>query len=189
MSRVRVYDSEDIAQNMYETFTAREVKRRHKFSFNWPVVWQHVGDSLAIAYSSDKWRDKNDLEIYKHLAESRNRAFCTPDFLRDFDNPNESWSVIGPMVSFADVVMPDKFAILCIFEEIDLQLHTRGTDDRPRLGRGNEGIVKVTVGHGMLGGGQMQSGELFLFVYTDRDGPLVLVVGEELDILPDGIVG
>ena len=31
--------------------------------------------------------------------------------------------------------------------------------------------------------------EPFLFVYTERDGILMIVVGEELDVEKDGIVG
>jgi hypothetical protein len=195
MGRVRVYDSEHLAKNMRETFTDKKSTKRTKFPFTWPDTWQNVGDSLAIAYSSDKWADEGDLTPYKHLAESPNRAFCVPGFLRDMDNPKKEWPTIGPHVSFEDVPMPKHFAVLALFEEVNLKLHTKGTDEEPRFGRGDEGVVKVTVGHATLGGGMIRWSEEssrgdqpFLFVYT-KSGPLMLIVGEELDVLADGIVG
>jgi hypothetical protein len=192
MSRVKVYEAEDIARNIRETFTAKKAMKRHAFNFNWPSVWQNIGDSLAVAYASDKWKDDGDYELYKHLAESRNHAFCVPGFLRDFDNPKKEWPTIGPMVSFADVPMPREFAILALFEELDLQLHVDGTDDDPQFGEEDEGVVKVTVAHGILGASKIlweESPEPFLFIYTEKDGPLVFIIGEELDVLADGIVG
>ena len=61
----------------------------------------------------------------------------------------------------------------------------------------DDGVVTLTVRHGMLGGGQMlwsknengASDEPFLFVYTEQDGVMFIIVGENLDIEKDGIVG
>jgi hypothetical protein len=58
-------------------------------------------------------------------------------------------------------------------------------------------VVKVTVRHGMLGGSKIRWSEKYddmadqplLVVYTASDGPLVVIVGEELEIEADGIVG
>lgn len=198
MSRVRVYDSEDIARNIRETFTAKPVRHELRFPFTWPRHMQHVGDSLAVAYSSDKWRDDGDHIAYKHLAESRNHALCVPGFLRDFERPSEPWPAIGPMVSLDGMPMPKHFAVLALFEEVDLKLHTRGTDAEPGFGRAkDDGVVKVTVAHGFLGGGKIlwskkynsMEDEPFLFVYDEKSGPMMIIVGDELDIEPDGIVG
>lgn len=189
--RVRVYESNELARDMFETFTARSVEREVEFPFDWPSAWQHVGDSLAIAYSSDKW--DQDFTLYKHLAESRNRAYTVPGFLRDYDNPKEPWPTIGPRISLTDIPMPKHFSMLALFEEIDLRLHTRGNHDRPRFAVDeDDGVVKVTIRHGLLGGGHImwdEAPEPFLFVYTETDGPLILVTGEELAVESDGITG
>jgi len=196
VSRVRVYDAENIAREIRETFTAKYVQEVIEFPFVWPRTMQHVGDSLAVAYSSDKWRRDGDSIAYKHLSESRNRALTVPGFLRDFDRPSESWPTIGPTVSLDRVPMPKHFAVLALFEEVNLKLHTRGTDRKPGFGRGDDGIVKVTVAHGVLGGSKILwskkhdiPDEPFLFVYDERSGPLMMIVGDELDIKSEGIVG
>lgn len=191
-SRVRVYEAQDLAKNMREVFTDRPSTKKRRFDFDWPEVWQNVGDSLSISYSSDKWQDDRSMILYRHLAESRNQAFCVPEFLRDYDQPKKTWPTIGPYVSFADVPMPDSFAMLALFEDVNFQLHVNGTDDHPKFGKGDDGVVTVTVAHGMLGGGVFgwdDGEEPFLFVYTAKQGPLILVIGEELDVLADGIVG
>jgi hypothetical protein len=195
-SRVRVYDAQEVAKNIRETFTAKKSIEATRFPFHWPKIMQHVGESHAVAYSSDKWKNNGEYELYKHLADSYNRALCVPGFLRDFDNPSKSLKTIGPMVSFADVPMPKHFAVLALFEEIDLQLHVGGTNEHPELGHGDDGIVQVSIGHAVLGGSKILWSEVdnrpdqpFLFIYTERDGPLMIVVGEELDIEADGIVG
>jgi hypothetical protein len=197
MSRVRVYNAEEIARDIRETFTAKPVQKEVKFPFGWPRHMQHVGDSLAVAYSSDKWKREGDYIAYKHLAESRNRALCVPGFLRDFDRPSEPWPAIGPMVSFDRMPMPKHFAILALFEEVNLKLYTRGTHEEPGFGRGrDDGVVMVTVAHGMLGGSKILWSEKydvpdepFLFIYDERSGPLMMIVGDELDIREEGIVG
>jgi hypothetical protein len=157
---------------------------------------QHVGDSLGVAYSSDKWY--RDWTLYKHLAESRNRILCRRGFLRPFDDRGEPWPVVGPMVSFERVPMPKHFSVLARFEEINLCLHTRGTDARPQFGKHkDDGCVTVEVAHGMLGGGMIQWSKVgsrrgdtpLLFVYTEKDGVSMIVLGEELDIEADGITG
>ena len=93
--RRRVYDAEEIARGARETFAARAVEFRSEFRFGWPDVVQNVGDSLAVAYASDKWKKKKNgarpVELYKHLAESRNQALCLPGLLRDESAPEREW--------------------------------------------------------------------------------------------------
>lgn len=192
-NRRRVYDAEDVAREMRETFTAKNVREKINFRFDWPKRMQHIGDSLAVAYSSDKWRDDNEQTLFKHLAESKNRVFAIPGFLRDFDDPKKPWPTIGPMVDFTELPLPKDIAELALFEEVDLKLHTKGTDARPRFGRGDDGIVKVTLAHGMLGGGKLMWSKTnlqpFLFVYDEREGVKLFITGDELDVEADGIVG
>jgi hypothetical protein len=193
----RVYEARDVAKNYVETFKARPVEDEQKFNFSWPAELQCVGDSLAVAYASDKWKEKRgDDELYKHLAESRNRAFVAPGFLRDWDNTRKTWDVIGPMVSFATCPMPQHFAILGYFEEANLQLYVGGTDEEPEFGKKSEGIVTVEIRHAMLGASKIlwekdgeKKNQPFIFVYTESDGPLILITGKKLDIEKDGLTG
>lgn len=201
--RVRVYDAKDDAIRMTETFKDRPYEYVENLRHGWPRVMQNVGDSLAIAYSSDKWKQKNaagkrDIELYKHLAESRNRALVRPGLLHHYYEPNKRWPVVGPHVSLADCPMPKEYAVLARFEEIDLQLYTEGTNRRPRFAHDDdEGVVKVTVRHGFLGGSFIQwsaldegdEDEPFLFVYTATLGVLIVVMGETLEVHKDGIIG
>lgn len=201
--RPKMYDSRDLAIGMVETFKDRPYEQEIGYDFDWPVELQNVGDSLAVAYDSDKWkpRDENgkrEWELYKHLAESRNRAFVRKGFLKDFYSPKRKYPVRGPMVSFANVPMPGHFAELARFEEISLHLYTEGSTKNPRFSEDpNEGVVKVTVRHGMLGGSFIRWSQLdrrrkdrpFLFVYTEHDGVCMIIVGEELAVKKDGIVG
>lgn len=200
-NRVVVYDATQIAASMRQTFVDRAVERKLPYNWRWPTRLQNVGDSLAVAYASDKWepkgRDgKRRVELYKHLAESRNRCLAKPGILVDYYERDQHWPVIGPTVSFAggSVAMPNSFALLGLFEELALQLHTEGDDADPGFGPGaDDGVVHVALRHALLGGSMMKhrSGKLqpFLFVYTKQGGVKFIVVGEELDVEKDGIVG
>jgi hypothetical protein len=202
MTRRVVYDTRELAQNMRRTFADRPVEEEFRLNHAWPNILQNVGDSLAVAYDSDKWNKRRDdgtrvSELYKHIAESRNRALVRPGLLRSLWRPGVEWKVIGPLIDLGPIPMPAHFALLGLFEEIDLQLYTSGTDEAPQFGPDpEEGIVKVTVRHGMLGASAIRWREVgrgrdqpFLFVYTEHDGVLIVVVGEELGISKDGIVG
>jgi len=199
----RVYDAQDLAIGMTERFKDRSWEYQEDLPFAWPGYMQNVGDSLAVAYASDKWKPKNkrgkrEIELYKHLAESRNRALVVPGLLRDEYKPNRLWPTKGPLVSLENVPMPEHYAVLGLFEEINLQLYTKGTNFEPRFSRKkDDGIVCVKVRHGMLGGSYLRWSELhednedqpFIFVYTHSAGPCIIVVGEELDVHKDGIIG
>jgi hypothetical protein len=198
----RIYDANELARDMRKTFTAREVEKSEVVDIGpWPPkALQHVGESLAVAYASDKWKERDasgrrDIELYKHIAESRNQAYVKPGIFVDYFNPGTAVDMIGPRVSFADVPMPQHFAILGGFEEIDLRLHVAGTNERPRFGRGDEGVVQVSISGARLGASKFLWSEEagddqpFLFVFTKADGVLILITGDELDVERDGIVG
>jgi len=200
--RVRVYDAREDAIAMRETFVNRAVEYETDFPFHWPGVMQNVGDSLAVAYASDKWKPKNkrgrrELELYKHLAESRNHIFSVDGvitFPKKRKSGYERYPVLGPHVEFYDVCMPDAFAVLGLFEEANVQLYTEGSDEAAGFGEHeDDGVVTLTVRHGMLGGAKMITRpgyfKPFLFVYTASGGVYFLIVGDELDIEKDGIVG
>lgn len=202
-NRPRVVEARSIAAEIRRTFTDKDARREKELPFSWPARMQHVGDSLAVAYASDKWQKPGDYELYKHLAESTNRVLVVPGFLCAFDDTRRPWPTVGPVISFGGMPMPKHFAVLGYFEEADLRLYATGPASAPAFGRGkDDGVVKVMVRHGMLGAGKIRwsavgdgEDEPFLFVYTEarssgeRGGVKMIVVGDELDIEKDGIVG
>lgn len=195
--RRRIYEANDVATEYVQKFHARPVREERKFDFEWPGLLQHVGDSLAVAYASDKWKKQGDFELYKHLAESPNMAYVQPGLLRDW-NSEDKIRTIGPTISFRGVPLPKHFAILGYFEEANFRLHTKGTNNEPRFGdEEDDGCVAVAIGDAWLGASKIRWSETssgredqpFLFVYTEADGPLIIITGEELDVEKDGIVG
>jgi hypothetical protein len=199
--RAVVYDAADYSRNLRETFMDRPAEKRVLLDFTWPDVLQHVGDSLAVGYASDKWKKKGDYELYKHLAEdpqgAPNKVFCAPGFIVHYDSPQSRVRTIGPMVDFRKVPMPKEFAYLALFEESNLRLFTGGTDTNPKFGpKKDDGCIKVTVANAMLGASKIcwsqvsdREDQPFLFLYTETDGVLMVIVGSELAVERDGIVG
>lgn len=201
--RVRVVDAEQIAREMREVFAARPVEYMVELDFDWPSTLQNIGDSLAVAYASDKWKDldakgKRDIELYKHLAESRNRVLVKRGLLVDADDTDAAWPVIGPHVALAELPMPKHFAVIGLFEEACLKLYTSNGSGYHFSKAKDDGIVRVQLRHAFLGGSKIlwssndphdPGNEPFLFVYTEEDGILMVIVGDELDVQKDGIVG
>lgn len=196
MAKRRIYEANEVATEYVEKFHARPVREKREYEFSWPSRLQFVGESLAVAYASDKWKDKGDYELYKHLAESPNRAYVQPGLLRDWDSESPL-KTIGPMVSFAKCPLPAQFALLGFFEEANFRLHVGGTNKAPKFGKHeDDGCVAVSIGNAMLGASKIRWSQTsdredqpFLFVFTKSEGPLILITGEELDVEPDGIVG
>lgn len=195
--RVRVYDAVEMAAEIRATFQGKAAEQAIEFPFTWPRVVQHVGESLAVAYESDKWKAKGDFEAYKHLAESENHALCVPGLVHRYEDASETYPVFGPRVSLVGAPMPRHFAILGLFVEADLRLHVAGTNENPEFGDADDdGCVKLTIGHGMLGASKIlwskqgrRRDQPFLFVYTENDGVLMVIVGKRLTIEKDGIAG
>jgi hypothetical protein len=194
-NRARDPSERELAVRMRTVFADRPPKHQLRFHWGWPRVMQHVGESLAVAYSSDKWRADGDMLPYKHLAESRNVAFVRPGFLLTPEGVTSTGKVIGPRVSFARVPKPKYFAFLGLFEEANFRLFTSEQAGEPQLGKKpDDGCVQVLVRHGMVAGAHLmwrggRGPEPVLFVYTEREGVLMVVMGEKLDVQKDGIVG
>jgi hypothetical protein len=200
-----VVDAYEAAKHHREVFTKRDVTEERALPFSWPSDMQLVGDSLAVAYSSDKWRNDKKWILYKHIAESRNRAYVKKGFLYEYQRQSELAEVIGPVKSFGGVPMPKQIAFLGLFSEAHFVFFTGGTARHPTFSKGPDaGVKRIFVAHGLLGGGVIQWSKLdrhaedqpFLCVYTERDagrrdpgGVHMIIVGEELDIEADGIVG
>jgi len=203
-SRVKVFEADTIAKNIAQTFKDRPIEAEEVLDFDWPDVIQEVGESLGVAYDSDKWKPrgsdgKRDSEIYKHIAESRNRIYAEPSLIRPGDDTGLELKPTGPRLSLAaasrsgEIIMPESFAVLGRFMEANVVLHTGGTDESPkRAVRGDKGVVTFSVKHGMLGASKMKrNGRLqpFLFVYRRDFGVYFIITGDTLDIERDGIVG
>lgn len=199
-----VVDAHESARRYREVFTKKGVTDERHLSFSWPSEMQLVGDSLAVAYSSDKWRKDGEWVLYKHIAESKNRVYAKKDFFYDYRRQSARAKIIGPVKSFGGVPMPKEIAFLGLFSEAHFVFFTGGTDRRPTFsgGTSEEGVKRVFVANGLLGGGLIQwskidpsaSDQPFLVVYTERSardpgGVHMIIVGEELDIEADGIVG
>lgn len=217
----RIVDAEEIAASMRTTFANRAIEHRQTLPFDWPERLQNVGKSLAVAYGSDKWKKPNPrtkkrpVDLYKHLAESPNWAFCQPDIFYDADKPSERLDLLGPMVSLTDLPLPRHFAYLGFCDSVILQLFVEEGATGPVLGSGDDGIVVVQIASGQLGASKIRWNEVepyrsernafldeggdpddlvdfdqpFIFVYTEEQGVHMIIVGERLDIEKDGIVG
>lgn len=181
---------------MFETFTNRSVETETEFPFGWPATMQRVGESLGVAYGSDKWKPKKngrrDSEVYKHIAESRNLLFAVPGRIECVDG----YKPVGPRVRLAEIPMPDTFAYMGTFEEANAQLYRRSGRSFVLPDDPDDLVVAITLRYGMVGGSKIRwsavgagKDEPFLFVYTEDDGVVLLVVGEKLDVEADGIVG
>lgn len=203
-SRIKVFDAEDIARGISETFKDRPVENRETLKFGWPDKLQMVGQNLGVAYDSNKWKPRDaagrrESELYKHIAESPNRVYADPNLIQLEGNDGRLARTIGPKISLKQLskskgfAMPEHFAVLGLFMECNCILHTDGTDDGPLLPeRGDEGCFTLTVQHGMLGASKFMSGGTmrpFIFVYHPTGGVYFIITGDELDIEKDGIVG
>lgn len=180
---------------MFERFTDRPVEKVAKLPFDWPKQLQFIGHSLAVAYSSTKWerpnsRGRRKIHAYKHLAESENRIFARKGWVPDFD-------VMGPQIPFAGKApLPEDFAHLGLFELVDIHLFNAGSSKSPGFDPDDELIVEVEMGGARLGGSLLLwstvsdlPDEPFLFVYTPRGGVQCIIVGDDLAIHKDGIIG
>src|SRR5687767_9526930 len=141
MGRVRVYEAADLAKSMVETFKDRSVEYQEEVleDDDWPDRVRHVGDSLGVAYRSDKWKPKDDrgrraIEDYLHLAESRNRLLLPVDVDLGRKHGRNALPLLGPTVDMGSVPLPNSYAILGLFLELRVQMHVSGTNIVPRLG-------------------------------------------------------
>lgn len=177
-------DTERVARRIYEDFHDKPSRRRVKFDFGWPKVFQEVGRAEAQMYRSNKWKkNPREFEDYKHIAESEQRCYVVPNVLVD-DKTREPLKTYGDLVEFED--LPTHITILAALIGIQVRFY----DSRKRLPRGDKNLKELFLPQGMLGGARfVDSGEAFLVVYTKNAGVVMIITGEELDIEKDGIVG
>lgn len=169
------------AQRIRETFQDKPAAWDIHFDWTWPATLREIGVGMAVMYRSDKWKKPGNFEDYKHICESKTpwRLFASPDFTI------EGVRLAGPSAKLLSEKMPDTIAELALLLGVQCQLF--GKDGK--LPAGDEGIFQVTIARGKLAAGRTRSGEAFLCMYVQDEGPKLFLFGEELDVEKDGIVG
>jgi hypothetical protein len=183
-SRIQVVDAEGEARGMYERFYDKNPRRRTEFNFDWPTSVQEIGEARAEMYRSNKWqKNPKDFEDYKHIAESYQRCYVTPGFLRDYST-GKQMQTHGPTLEVKGP-MPKHFTILAPL--IGIQVRLYGPSGRKSRA---DDLYEIVVPRGMLAGAiHPETKETFLFVYTKAHGIGMLITGDELAVEKDGIVG
>lgn len=180
----------DVATKIRETFYDRPAEKQQNVPWRWPKSMREVGKCEAVMYASDKWqkgRGRNWLEDYKHIAEGMQWVLVRSGFLID-DDTRQPLEPPGPVIELSP--MPSAYAVLADVLGVQVQLYEEADNaDGYRLPDSDEGLYEIAIRHAKLGSGQFpDSKEPFLFVYTSA-GVEMLIVGEELNIEKDGIVG
>lgn len=184
-SRIEVVDTEGQALGMYERFYDKASRRKTEFPFQWPTKVQEIGEARAQMYRSNKWKSNpKDFEDYKHIAESYQRCYVIPGFLRDYST-GKPLKTYGPTLDVKGP-MPRHFTILAPLIGIQVRLYgPSGTRSRDE-----DNLYEITVPRGMLAGAiHPETDETFLFVYTKAQGIGMLITGDELAVEKDGITG
>lgn len=176
------------ARKLREAFYDRPVERQTTVPWQWPRAMREVGLNLSVMYASDKWKRRGDKEDYKHLSEGKQWVLARPGFLRQYNHPDRAVPVAGPTVDLGP--MPDSFAVLADILGVQVRLYERGGLQGYRLPSDPKaGYHQVVIPGAKLGAARFpDSGDTFLIVYT-KAGVDLLIVGEELDVKKDGIVG
>lgn len=179
----------DVATKIRETFVDRPAEKRQNVTWRWPRSMREVGKCEAVMYASDKWqkgRGRNWLEDYKHIAEGAQWVLVRPGFLVDAHDHREL-KLSGPDIDLYP--MPSSFAVLANVLGVQMQFYMPDDSAEGYALNGDAGLYEVTVAHAKLGAGKFpDSGDTFLFIYTSA-GVEMLIVGEQLEIEKDGIVG
>ena len=104
-----------------------------------------------------------------------------------YDSPRDQLPVVGPMIELGP--MPDSFAVLADILGVQVQLYERGGADGYQLPKSDDGLYQVDISRAKLGASRFpDTGDAFLIVYSSA-GVDLLIVGKQLDIEKDGIVG
>jgi hypothetical protein len=180
--RRRVYENRssfEAARKLREKFVDRPMTRVSEVSWTWPKEMREVGTCESVMYTSDKWRSLGDYIDYKHISEAPQRLLVKPGFIVDYKSgkPLRLASEKRPL----DYPMPDAFAELARI----LALQVRFLDEDGDPGEYHQvNIARATLGAAR----HPTTGETFLIVYTPST-LCAIIVGDQLDVEKDGIVG
>ena len=186
---VYVVDTKDDAIGTFKTFHARDPKTETEFDFEWPELWQEVGEGKAVMYRSNKWKSSlRDHEDYKHVAESSQALFVVPGYLRERSDEDVHVKVYGGMFSIQGP-MPQHFTKLGPLLGMQARLFDKKENGDVYLPKGDDRLYQIEMARCYLGGARHpETLEPFLFVY-DKHGVYMMVTGTELNIEKDGVVG
>ena len=180
---VNARDSVAAAREMRRKFHDKEPEHETAVPWDWPDELQEIGTCEAVMYASPKWQ-QNPRKIidYKHVAEGPQRILVRKGFVHDHRGSREL-DVVGPHHELND--MPDAFAVLDKILGVQVQLYA-GSDEEPEL---PGDFFQIDIPGAWLGAAKHpETGETFLIVYTN-DGVHCLIVGPQLGVEKDGIVG
>jgi hypothetical protein len=166
---VRMVDAEPSARKIRETFQAKPVQKTYPMRFSWPRHVKFMGRGRAAIYWSDKWGSE---DVYKHVAEATQDVYVANGY--KIEDEHGTVHLPGRLFRVEDG-MPRHFAILgeCLGLQVTLQ---------------NGGTVQLEVPDAHWGAARHSDGNLILFLY-DAGGIRFMIVGDELDVEKDGIVG
>jgi hypothetical protein len=193
------------AAEIRQDFMDAPSSRIDRVRWRWPTRFQHIGEVDAVVYASEKWdgggpgsvsyaevlknpwrveayRAGGRLHSYKHIAESHQDLLVVPGILGDGD---EDPSGRTPLSVYGDVVtlhgeMPDAFAVLAPALELQGRIFTADGDLGP--------TVELDLEGSLWGAAPLSDGGVMLFNY-DQTGVRLAVLGDDLEVKKDGIVG
>jgi hypothetical protein len=192
MRRVYHPNRSDVSEalKIRETFVDRPAERQQPVPWQWPRSMREVGRCEAVMYSSDKWqpgRGRDWLEDYKHIAEGVQWLLVRPGFLLD-GKTDRALDVKGPVIDLAP--MPQSFAVLANVLGVQVRFYlSDGSEYYLPNASSDEGLYEIDCKHAKLGASRFpDTNDAFLVIYTAA-GVELLIVGEQLAIEKDGIVG
>lgn len=176
----------DEARDIRRRFHDKDPSQEKPVPWSWPSELQEIGTCEAVMYASNKWQSSpNRIIDYKHIAEGPQRILVREGFVRD-NRSGKGLRVVGPVHELND--MPDAFAVLDRILGVQVRLY-EGTDESFRLPRGDDGYYQIDIPNAYLGAAKHpETGQTFLIVYTN-EGVHCVIVGDQLAVEKDGIVG
>jgi len=154
------------------------------------VRLRHIGTNEATCYLSDKWgyRKKRSFEEFKHVSEAPQELYAVDGVV-----PGAKGPIWSPKASKA--ILPTDLAELGPLICFESRLHLGVIEGEGVLGKGDEGCVRIAPAGCLLYAGFLRDaddpdqGETILVVIHRRAGVQLVVMGDDLAVTKDGIVG
>jgi hypothetical protein len=187
------------ARAMRETFQDDDSRVAYSMDHTWPTRYYEIGQGRSVAYTSNKWKDDDDFEDYKHVAESPNQTFVTDKFLRaarrrrsDLRPNGGEYPECYPEVEFPPTVA--ELAPFIFFEARPIESYSgskRIVLAEEAIQVGIPGCILYGCYAKPPGSSWSRKSSLipFLAVIHKTDGVMAIITGKRLDVKKDGIVG
>lgn len=187
------------ARAMREVFQDDKSKVAYAMNHTWPTRYYEIGQGRSVAYTSNKWKDEDDFEDYKHVAESPNQTFVTDKFLRAARKRRSDLRPNGGEYPecYAEVEFPPTVAELApfiFFEARPIESYLGNNEivlAAEAIQVGIPGCILYGCYAKPPGGSWSRKSSLipFLAVIHKTDGVMAIITGKRLDVKKDGIVG